>query len=79
VMSLQQIISSENNKKLFGKTLNVLIDQEAKDHYLGRTQFDAPEVDGIVFVKSREKLNPGDFVKTKITGSLEYDLLGETD
>lgn len=77
IMSLQQKVSQDNNKKLLGKTLEVLIDEKEKDSYLGRSQFDAPEVDGIVYVNSREKLNPGDFVKVKVTDTMEYDLVGE--
>jgi ribosomal protein S12 methylthiotransferase len=45
--------------------------------YLGRTQFDAPEVDGLVYVHSKSKLKPGDFARVKITDTLEYDLVGE--
>lgn len=57
--------------------IEVLIDQKEKDFYLGRTQFDAPEVDGTVFVRSKKSLMPGEFVKVKITDTLEYDLSGE--
>jgi ribosomal protein S12 methylthiotransferase len=77
IMSLQQNISRENNNKLLGKVLDVLIDEKEKDFYLGRTQFDAPQVDGIVYVKSPKSLNPGDFVKVMITDTMEYDLAGE--
>jgi len=45
--------------------------------YLGRTQYDAPEVDGLVYVESEKELKPGDFLKVRITGTLEYDLVGE--
>jgi ribosomal protein S12 methylthiotransferase len=78
VMSLQQEISKGVNKKLLGKTIDVLIDEEENDIYLGRSQYDAPEVDGQVYVKSKSKLNAGDFVKVKITDTLEYDLVGQT-
>ena len=77
IMSLQQKISGGNNKKLLGKVLDVLIDEKEKDFYLGRSQYDAPEVDGIVYVKSQKPLKQGDFVKVKITDTMEYDLLGE--
>ena len=76
VMSNQQKISQETNRRLLGKTLEVLIDEQEADRYLGRSQYDAPEVDGTVFVSSAKKLNPGDFVKVKITDTLEYDLVG---
>ncbi|KPK97041.1 MAG: hypothetical protein AMJ95_11225 [Omnitrophica WOR_2 bacterium SM23_72] len=77
VMSCQQKISASVNAGFLGKTLKVLIDAKEKDCYLGRTQFDAPEVDGQVFVKSDRRLKPGDFVDVKITDTLEYDLVGE--
>ena len=77
IMSLQQEISREFNVKFIGKTIDVLIDDSEDGDYLGRTEFDAPEVDGTVFVKSIRTLKPGDFVKAKITDTLEYDLVGE--
>lgn len=79
IMSIQQRISEENNKKLFGQTIKVLIEEKTKDGYLGRTEFDAPEVDGLVFVKSAKGKAVGEFAQVKITGTLEYDLLGELD
>jgi len=94
VMSQQQEISQEINKKFLNKVMQVLIDEKENDIYpvrkdatvdmkfsngvyLGRTQYDAPEVDGQVFVKSKEELKPGDFLKVKITDTQEYDLVGE--
>lgn len=92
VMSLQQKISAEVNKKFLGRTIKVLIDQKDPAPqapsiktgmkawcgvYLGRTQFDAPEVDGSVFIRAENKLSQGDFVNVKITDTLEYDLTGE--
>ncbi len=78
VMSLQKEVSEKVNRKFLGKTLEVLIDQTQENgHYLGRSQFDAPEVDGSVYVKSAQRLKTGDFVKVKIIDTLEYDLVGE--
>lgn len=77
IMSAQQKISQGINEKFLGKTIDVLIDEREEGHYLGRSQYDAPEVDGTVFINSKKKLNPGDFVKVKITDTLEYDLVGE--
>ncbi len=77
VMSLQQKVSAEVNRKFLGRTIEVLIDCKEKDFYLGRTQFDAPEVDGSVFVRAKNRLRPGDFVKVKVTDTLKYDLTGE--
>jgi ribosomal protein S12 methylthiotransferase len=77
IMSTQQKISQDINKRFLGSTMEVLIDEKEKDLYLGRSQYDAPEVDGIVYVSSKGVLEPGDFVKVKITDTLEYDLVGE--
>jgi len=94
IMSRQQLISQEVNKKFLGQVMDVLVDGKEKDFhpvrkdtfrdmdfsnevYLGRSQYDAPEVDGLVFVSSKKKLEPGNFVKVKITDTLEYDLVGE--
>lgn len=80
VMSLQRSISKIVNEKMLGKKLEVLIDEcDEKDPslFIGRTQADAPEVDGCAYVKSKRKLNPGDFVSAKIIDTYEYDLVGE--
>jgi ribosomal protein S12 methylthiotransferase len=77
IMLKQQEISRSINQRFLGQVIDVLIDQSEKDHYLGRTQWDAPEVDGLVYVKSKHALRAGDFVKAKITDTLEYDLVGE--
>ncbi|MDD5237221.1 MAG: 30S ribosomal protein S12 methylthiotransferase RimO, partial [Candidatus Omnitrophica bacterium] len=78
LMSLQQEISLEINRKYLGTVQEVLIEAEEKENiYLGRTEMDAPEVDGSVYVKSDKKLNPGEFVKVNINDTLEYDLAGD--
>lgn len=77
IMSLQQEISKEVNARLLGKTVKVLIDELDNGQYLGRSSFDAPEVDGTVYVSSGRKLSAGDFVDVRITDTLEYDLVGE--
>jgi ribosomal protein S12 methylthiotransferase len=77
VMMLQQKISDSVNKKLLGKAVSVLIDEKDNDFYLGRTQYDAPEVDGMVYVDSDKPLKAGEFVKVEITDTLEYDLVGK--
>ena len=77
IMSAQQEISRQVNRKFLGKSLKVLIDEKGNDYYIGRSQYDAPEVDGQVYVKSKRSFNPGDFVDVKITDTLEYDLSGE--
>ena len=77
LMSTQREISRELNQKFMGKIIDVLIDEKENGRYLGRSQYDAPEVDGIVYVNAKDRLAPGDFVKVNITDTLEYDLVGE--
>ncbi len=77
IMSLQRDISQELNQRLIGKKIRVLIDEEESGAYLGRSEYDAPEVDGEVTVSSSRKLFPGDFAQVRITDTLEYDLVGE--
>jgi len=78
VMEVQRDIANELNGSYIGKSMEVLIDsknEESKDIYIARTEGDAPEVDGEVFVKAEGRdLKPGDFVRVKITGTLLYDL-----
>ena len=78
VMRLQQHISSENNIKYVNSLVKVLIDEEdpSPGQFVGRTQMDAPEVDGVIYVKGKG-LKVGDFIDVNVTGSLEYDLVGE--
>ncbi len=77
IMLAQQEVSREVNSRFIGKTLKVLVDEGKAGDYIGRTEFDAPEVDGLVYIKSKRKLSPGDFVNLKVTDTLEYDLVGE--
>jgi len=77
VMKLQQGISAGINRSFMGKALDVLIDEEiSRGQYFGRTEYDAPEVDGGVHV-SGKNIKVGEFYKVKITDTLEYDLVGE--
>lgn len=77
LMSLQQEIATELNRQLKGKDVSVLIDE--KDNkpgwFVGRTQADAPEVDGQVWVKA-SSVSPGQILEVKITDTYEYDLVG---
>lgn len=74
-MALQQKISLERNRALVGKTLDTLIEGMGDGVSVGRTYRDAPEVDGVVLVQ--KELTPGNFARVKITGAMEYDLVGE--
>ncbi len=80
VMALQQEISLRLNARFVGKTLKVLIEERVKDemaHYMGRSEFDAPDVDGVVHVRTAKPLRIGEFAMVRITGAMEYDLEGE--
>jgi ribosomal protein S12 methylthiotransferase len=80
VMKLQQDISRENNLKYVGKTLKALVDEEDQsdpEQFVGRTEMDAPEVDGVVYFKGKN-VRAGEFTNVKITGTMEYDLIGES-
>jgi ribosomal protein S12 methylthiotransferase len=77
VMELQQAISEELTAQKVGQTLNVLIDREENDFYIGRTEADSPEVDGEVLIDKSQKIEIGQFYQVKITSSLLFDLYGE--
>ena len=80
LMQAQQAISRDIQQAYIGETLQVLIDEAQEEEpgvYLGRSEYDAPEVDGVVYVRSVKPLQPGDFVKVHITDAYEYDLAGE--
>lgn len=76
-MQLQQDISTKRLKLKVGKTIPVLIDDMTEDGFVGRSEGDAPEIDGVVHVKGKD-LKQGDIVQVKITKSDEYDLFGKT-
>ena len=81
LMELQQEISLDNGEKLIGKTLTVMVEGKVADEnaYVGRTYGDAPGIDGYIFINTGEMLMSGDFVRVKVTGALEYDLIGEIE
>lgn len=81
IMELQQDIVFEKAQSMIGKTLLVLMEGKLADEnaYIGRTYMDAPNVDGYVFVNTDTELLSGDFVRVRITGALEYDLMGEIE
>lgn len=79
LMELQQEIAFERAENQIGREVLVMIEGKVADEnaYVGRTYMDAPNVDGLIFVETNEELMSGDFAKVKITGALEYDLIGE--
>lgn len=77
IMDLQQGISMELNKAKIGKTFKVLIDRKEGNDFVGRTEFDSPEVDNEVIIHTDEYLRIGDFVNVRINDASEFDLIGE--
>ena len=78
IMELQQTISLEKNKELVGQQLKVLIDRKEGDYYVGRTEFDSPEIDNEVLVSAENNyLRIGDFAQILITRAEEFDLIGQ--
>ena len=78
LMEIQQEISAERNKKFIGKTIPCIIECFADDgEIIARTQYDAPEIDGIVNIQTDKMVVPGDIEMVKITDASEYDLIGE--
>jgi len=79
IMELQQEIAFEKSEAMVGRVLDVMIEGKVADEpaYVGRTYMDAPNVDGYIFVNSGELFMSGDFVRVKVTGASEYDLIGE--
>ena len=78
LMELQQEISYDRGQDRIGQELLVMIEGKVADEsaYIGRTYGDAPKVDGYIFVQTGELLVTGDFAKVRVTGALEYDLIG---
>lgn len=74
LMDIQQNISLERNEKFVGKTLKVIIDDLNGDFYMGRTEYDSPEVDNEVLVVPDKELNVGDFYDVKVTAADYFDL-----
>ena len=79
ILELQQEIAFDKAADMVGRTLYAMIEGKVADEpaYVARTYADSPDIDGYVFVNTSEMLISGDFVKVEITGSAEYDLIGE--
>ncbi|MEG0829078.1 MAG: 30S ribosomal protein S12 methylthiotransferase RimO [Anaerovoracaceae bacterium] len=77
IMRRQIDISLENNQEKIGQTMDVIVDEKEEDEtYIGRTRYDAPEIDNTVLFTSENELKPGDLVKVNITDGFDYDLVG---
>ena len=79
IMELQQEIAFDKAESMIGREVLVMIEGKVADEnaYVGRTYRDAPNVDGLIFINTDLDLMSGDFVRAKVTGALEYDLIGE--
>lgn len=78
VMELQQNISLEINQSRIGQTFKVIVDRKEGGNFIGRTEFDSPEVDNEVMIDAKDNyLRVGDFVNVKITDATEFDLTGK--
>jgi ribosomal protein S12 methylthiotransferase len=78
IMEIQNGIAKEHNQKTIGKSLKVIIDREEGDYFIGRTEYDSPEVDQEVLLHKDDNkaLNIGEFYTVEITDSDDYDLFG---
>ena len=81
IMELQQDIAFEKSENMTGRVLEVMIEGKVADEnaYVGRTYMDSPNVDGLIFVNTAIPLMSGDFVRVRVTGALDYDLIGEVE
>ena len=79
IMELQQEIVFDQAEAMIGREVLVMIEGKVADEnaYVGRTYKDAPNVDGLIFINTEAELMSGDFARVKVTGALEYDLIGE--
>ena len=79
LMELQQEIAFDLAEDMVGREVLVMIEGKVADEnaYVGRTYKDAPNVDGLIFINTDEELMSGDFARVRVTGALEYDLIGE--
>lgn len=81
LMELQQEIAFEKAQSMTGKTLVAMIEGrvDGENAYVARTYMDAPNVDGLLFIHTSRELMSGEFVRARITGAYEYDLIGELE
>jgi ribosomal protein S12 methylthiotransferase len=77
LMAIQQRISAELSERKIGQTFRVIIDRIEGDYYIGRTEFDSPEVDPEVLIAAADgKLQIGEFYQVKVTSADDFDLYG---
>lgn len=77
LMAIQEQIALELNRKKIGQTLKVIIDRENPDYYVGRSQFDSPEVDPEILISKKQVLTVGEFYNVHITKAFPFELMGD--
>lgn len=77
LMAIQEEIAAEINVSKVGQEMKVIIDREEEEYYIGRTEFDSPEVDPEVLIGKEKPLIIGDFYNVRITDAQTFDLFGE--
>jgi ribosomal protein S12 methylthiotransferase len=77
IMEIQQQISLEKNLEKIGRELKVLIDRKEGEFYIGRSEYDSPEVDNEIIVESKQLLAPGNFYQVLVTNADYFDLYGK--
>lgn len=77
LMELQERIALNTNESKIGKILRVIVDKDEEDYYIGRSEYDSPEVDPEVLIDKRRKLQIGEFYDVRITAAQPFDLYGE--
>lgn len=79
LMALQMNISESLSYSKVGKVYEVIVEEVVEENkiYVGRTKYDSPEIDGVVYINTTEPLNIGRFIEVKIIDALEYDVIGE--
>lgn len=77
IMTIQEDVALESNQSKIGKTMTVVIDREEPDYFVGRTEFDSPEVDPEVLIDKNDRLTVGNFYDVEITDALPFELMAK--
>lgn len=77
IMAIQEDVALESNQSKIGKTMTVVIDREEPDYFVGRTEFDSPEVDPEVLINKDDRLTVGNFYDVEITDALPFELMAK--
>ena len=79
IMDVQESISQDIQDSKVGEVFKVIIDREDEDYYVGRTQWDSPEVDPEVLIEKKLQMKVGEFYNVRITQALPFELMGEVE